>query len=227
MHFVLVNHSKDERLTVSDLQRIGDAIESQTYGHYAAFCQSEGANVRLVHEYTLDPNVCPIHIFDSPEDEGYLGFHTFVKGQYLSHVFTKPIFDSGGTVLSGPNSLSATISHEVLEAIADPYCNWWADITPVQQEAIELCDRVQGDTYDIFGVTVSNFLGPRAFRNGPGPYDFMGLLSSPWEVRPGGYAIRRDLETGEVYNVWGEAIPDWLKTMKAKSPRLGRRKDRT
>lgn len=79
------------------------------------------------------------------------------------------------------------------------------------------CDRTQGDVYDREGVDVSNFLGPRAFRDGDGPYDHLGLLVEPWEVRPAGYAIRRT--NGIVRNVWGYAYPDALKAIKERTVR--------
>jgi hypothetical protein len=76
------------------------------------------------------------------------------------------------------------------------------------------CDRVQADSYEIEGVSVSNFLGPRAFREGTGPYDHMRLLRSPWEIRPGGYCIRRNGEG--IYPVWGAAVPAWVRELKMK-----------
>jgi hypothetical protein len=97
--------------------------------------------------------------------------------------------------------------------VGDPYVNWWADTNMVgEQECLELCDRVQADSYEIEGVSVSNFLGPRAFRKGDGPYDLMRLLTDPWEIRSGGYCIRR--KGADVYPVWSSGFPAWLRELK-------------
>lgn len=85
------------------------------------------------------------------------------------------------------------------------------------------CDRTQGDHYDVLGVTMSNFLGPRAFREGIGPYDYMQVLKSPWELRPGGYVIRRRPD-GTTYNLWGDDVPAWRRELIATTGRYARKR---
>ena len=57
------------------------------------------------------------------------------------------------------------------------------------------------------GIAVSNFIGPRWFSNGAGPYDYLGNLKAPWQMTPGGYLIKRN--AGVVTQVFGESYPDW------------------
>lgn len=208
------------------LPRIAEALEKQLYQHYAPFWQSAGMSVRVVE--ANDPllgqqDACPLIVYDAADQPGALGYHSLqAQAQVYGKCFWQVICSSGGTLIDGPNSLSVTLSHEVLEMVGNPYVNFWADVDEATQEGIELCDRVEGDSYIIDGVAVSDFLGPRAFRDGPGPYDWMGVLQKPFDLRPGGYVIRRKGNT--VYNVWGQNYPENKKMLKT-SPdsRLARR----
>lgn len=108
-----------------------------------------------------------------------------------------------GSVSLGPRSISAVLSHEVLEAIVDPACALWADGPPSDkvggaEYALEVCDPVEDDVYDVAGVDVSDFVLPAWFRpHAPADrLDHLGLLREPFELRPGGYAIRRPTGPG-------------------------------
>lgn len=216
MFIALASVSKDHAISRPVLDDIALALETQLYQHYAPFWQSAGMNVRVVD--AEDPilgqqDASPLVIYDVPDQPNALGYHSLqARAQVYGKAFWDVIRGSGGTLTTGQNSLSATLSHEVLEMVGNPYVNFWADVSDEIQEAVELCDRVEADVYNINGVDVSNFLGPRAFRDGPGPYDWMGLLASPFELRPGGYAIRRN--GGKVFNVWGSAYPEHRKMLK-------------
>jgi hypothetical protein len=218
MNIVLVNHAKNTQVTESVLERIASAVEEQLQIHYANLWQSAGVAFQAVTPDKVRDTDSPLVVFDSADQAGALGYHAVTpQGLPYGKIFVTPILENGGTVLSGPNSLSVTISHEALEMRGDPYANFWADMgdDAGTEDALELSDRTEADAYLIEGVAVSNFLGPRAFRDGPGPYDWMNLLKTPWEVRPGGYAIRRTGgPSGKYDNVWGEKYPDWKKELK-------------
>ena len=203
------------------LDDIAEAIEVQLFQHYGPFWQANGMQVRTVLDpTTLPPDASAIVVFDNPDQAGTLGWHSVSPdGLAYGRAFWQIIKESGGSLYGGANSLSVTLSHECLEAIGNPYVNFWADVDDDTQEAMELCDRVEADAYIIKvgedkpkDIYVSNFLGPRAFRSGPGPYDWMRLLKSPWELRPGGYAIRR--QGKKVTNLWGQAYPEERKPLK-------------
>jgi hypothetical protein len=110
------------------------------------------------------------------------------------------------------------ISHEVLEILGDPYITWWADGNDGRQYALEVCDPVEGDAYVIDGVSVSNFVGPRYFSAGPGPYDWMRKLSAPFSMSPGGYLIVRS-PGGEPSQIFGAEFPAWRRPLKRKRMR--------
>ena len=121
--------------------------------------------------------------------------------------------------LVGPgNSVSVAVTHELAETAGDAGCNVWADGNDGSEYAHELCDAVEAQTYEIDGVSVSNFLLPAFFVSGaPGPYDFMsaGLVpgavgpAKPFATAAGGYQIVRSAGTGE-HQVTAAVLPSTL-----------------
>ena len=95
-----------------------------------------------------------------------------------------------------------TFTHEVLEALADPWINLAAQTGAGQFYAVEVGDPVESDrfAYLIGAVKVSDFVLPAWFIPGhPGPYDCLGSraadglggvspVSAPLELASGGYA---------------------------------------
>jgi hypothetical protein len=226
MDLYLVDASNHPEVTRPLLDRIAEALEFQLYQHVAPFAQSSGVRVFALSSIEGLPQVegaSPLVIYDDPDQAGALGWHTYnaPSGQIHGTAFVKPILENGGTLFEGANSISAVLSHEAIEAVMDPYVNLFAmlpDMTTM--EPIEACDRVQGDSYDIGGIAVSNFLGPRAFRDGPGPYDWLGKLKDPWDIAPGGYCQRFNIKTGRYSTHWGEQMPEWKRELVRKKRAL-------
>jgi hypothetical protein len=84
-----------------------------------------------------------------------------------------------------------TISHEVCETALDPDVTAWSQMPDGRLEALELCDRVEGDSYTTMGISVSNFLFPEAFRDRASDvrFDHMRKLEAARDMTPGGYRI--------------------------------------
>lgn len=230
MKIVLVDESNEPDVTYELLREIARALRVQLFEHYAPFCQSAGCDV-VVAKSLLDVEKgdAPLVVFDDPDAPGVLGYHSVSPtGLAYGKAFVSVVRGLGGELLRGAASLSVTLSHEALEMLHDPYANAWADMPDGEtEEAVEICDRVEGDAYEIEGVAVSNFLGPRAFRGGEGPYDWLRLVETPWDIRPGGYVIRRrGGPAGEVFNLFGAAYPEIKRELKASSGRamMARRK---
>lgn len=156
-------------------------------------------------------------ILNDSDEANALGYHFETPdGRIYSRVFAKTILDHGGTLLKGANSVSVTLSHEIVEMFADPNINTWADNGADEMLAWELGDPVEATSYDIDGVAVSNFVFMSYFdiQNKTGPYDMLGLLKAPWTMLSGGYQIRRN-KAGETAAVFGNEIPEWKKGSKA------------
>lgn len=141
----------------------------------------------------------PCFIVPSLDDPNALAYHdeeqTGTPGLYVGR---DVILQKGGTMLDGSNSILAALSHEVLEALVDPWCTWYSDWTDERMVALEVCDPVENDGYQVRALgyvgTVSNFVLPEWFRASPnqGKFDHLGSLSAPLTLSPGGYVAFRD-----------------------------------
>ncbi len=129
---------------------------------------------------------CVLVVLDDADQAGALGYHAETPtGQPYGRVFAKDSIADGDTV-------SSVLSHEACEMFCDRVCNRWAQAPDGRLWALELCDAVEGDSYDKGGVKVSNFLTQAFFDDTPQAgvkFDFLGLLSAPFSLRPGGYSI--------------------------------------
>ena len=139
-----------------------------------------------------------IAVLDNADQAGALGYHsTDDRGRPYARVFVQTAQEYGVEP-------STTFSHEVLETYGDPDVSQWADTGHGYQVPVEVCDAVEGDSYAINGVQVSNFLTPVWFgENSNGPRDFMMKTPGPFELAPGGYTVRQ-YSSGKVDQVFGE-----------------------
>jgi hypothetical protein len=146
---------------------------------------------------------------DDPQKvAGAIGYHDLNnRGIPFGFVFTDIAAKQG-------DKWSTTLSHEVLELLADPDVNLMV-VAPhpknpknVALRAYEVCDPVQSDTYDIDGIEVSNFVTPLYFARLPSPVTTRtNYLNNPLDrfgVRTGGYFSYFDLATRRWSDVFGE-----------------------
>lgn len=89
----------------------------------------------------------------------------------------------------------AAASHELLELLGDPLLHLAAEAVHDGEPAwfaLEVCDPVAGDGYEIDNVPVANFVLPTWFLPGPLPdatlVDFLGRLADPLTLTPAGCA---------------------------------------
>lgn len=181
-------------LTASILNTIGAAVAKQINGEV---CDEYGAHVTFrvgaanASDVYADEIACIIK--DSlPEAPGAAAYHDklpngspvayFAREDYTSHT-------------EGSESLSVDLSHECIETIGDPGANRWADVAgDGSEKALELCDQVQNLTYEVDGVSVSDFLLQAAFDPGsPGPFDHLGELVAQDDYA-NGYMIVREVD---------------------------------
>ncbi|HLK88367.1 MAG TPA: hypothetical protein VKZ18_00655 [Polyangia bacterium] len=206
MRFVLVNESQSTAanqggtLTPAILQDIAVAVSWQLNGDVAAEWGGTGSyslRVGQTNGSDVQPTEVAIWIKDAlPDAPGAAGYHDRL-GNGASVVYIGR--DGSDSLTQGANALSVTISHECCEAAGDPPANFWADRGDGNEEALELCDRVEDTSYAApNGVTVSNFLLRAAFDPGaPSPYDKLGALKDRTGMTPGGYVILRTASSDE------------------------------
>lgn len=166
----------------SSLAALAAALDRQVKEHFAPLWKVS-ADVR--YDTAARDGDWVIGLFRDADQPGALGYHdTTPQGLPLAKIF--PLLD-----LQDGSPLSTTVSHELLEMLGDPYLCLCVQTGDGRFWAYENCDAVEADSYTIDGVSVSNFVTPQYFQP---PHDlagckldYMGLVKSPGEVRPGGY----------------------------------------
>jgi hypothetical protein len=220
MKIGIYSESSDVTLTRFALERIGSALDAQVARDLAGWWEVQPVSIGVFAGEKDTPGDylhCVVKDY-IPEAPDALAYHTTdARGRPKLVIGWGVVKGNGGTQYYGSLSLSATLSHEVLETIIDPYVNFWADFDYEHEVAMEICDPVEGDSYEIYGVAVSNFVGPRWFSDGKGPYDFMRQLTDPRTMSPGGYMVlRAGGPAGTTKQVYGAVMPNWKRTLKAK-----------
>jgi len=180
-----------------ELRRVVRAIQKQVDEDFFPLW---GWRAKLVYKPAKVPKRTMQIIVMGQDDDDELGYH-FIEGVPVAHVFT---IDGDGKPIA---NYSVTLSHEVLEMIADPGVNlyalghYFAKDRPKKREAfvaLEVCDPVQETVYDKDGVSVSDFVVPEWFeperKRGSMSFSFMEAVDAPFRLAPGGYI---DVQVGK------------------------------
>ncbi|HVN04618.1 MAG TPA: hypothetical protein VMT86_09390 [Bryobacteraceae bacterium] len=175
-----------------------------------------------------------IYLGDSSQDpttgvSGALGYHS------VNHSKIPYGFVYLDICTEYKESWTCTLSHEVLELLADPDA-----VLTVTGPAphnrpgdvyydLEVCDPTQGDDYQIGTVTVSNFVGRAYFgmTGGSGETNYLNLPLEALGVRPGGYFQYE--QGGKVHQVQGDRVTARMlaaKSMLKAARRNARRSER-
>jgi hypothetical protein len=165
-----------------------------------------------------------IYLGDSSQDpttgvSGALGYHSQNHGNTPYGFVYLDVCKEYGEVWT------CTLSHEVLELLADPTASMTVTGPSPRNAArsvyfdLEVCDPTQGDSYRIDGVVVSNFVGRSYFglHGGSGKTNFLELDLAPFGVRPKGYFQYED--AGGAHQVQGRKVS--ARMTKAKSRLMG------
>lgn len=229
MLIAIVNNSSSVK--DAEVQLMVDAIQIQLDLHVFPAWNLKGGTIRFYADKTKVPGYAWVIsiIENDAQVAGALGYHQEeTSGKIDGYIMCQPILTNGGTVLAfdpanpGQYSVSATLSHECLEALNDPYINKYHDNGNTSWCG-ELCDPVEQIGYGIMvngtNVAVSDFVFPSFFNQYATatynmPFNYLKTLKAPFTILPGGYAIQRDIATGNTTQVFGEAMPEWRRDMK-------------
>jgi len=231
LHTITVkNHSK---LSESDVSQMVRAIRVQVAND---FCPAYG--LRTVDIMYSPPKAMPskgtklgvlLLVDDEYADPDALGHKTEEKdGTVYAVLNVGAVLKAGGVPLIDVKdekrlTVSAVVSHALLNMICNPYVNRWLD-APSTSWAFEVCDPVEATQYRIVGGTpkydamVSNFVLPEFWNPNATPtarYDWVGTLHTPFMIGVGGYAITRESGAGsekEMIFGDGEAGLPWRRT---------------
>jgi len=129
---------------------------------------------------------------DDPDDPDAQGYHDITKnGLPLSKVFVVPTIQSGDLV-------SVTACHELCEMLIDPTATLWSEGPGRSLWAYEMCDAVEDETFNVDGVTMSDFVYPAYFevfrlkKPRSAQYDHLKRLKQPFQILKNGYSIVRN-----------------------------------
>lgn len=203
------------------LDRIAQAIQAQIERDFAPAWNRVPVPVLVLSGGARTPAGAGIvNLVDQiTEVRGAVGLHRAdERGFFAGFVAVEAIARLGGSASEGPSSMSVALSHEVLEMLANPAVNLWADGPDGRSYAHEVCDPVAGDAYVVDvepysrgpaePVSVSNFVlpdwfNPKACANAT--FDHMQLLTTPFSSRESGYVSV--FERGEERDVYGPLVP--------------------
>ena len=184
----LINRTR--HLTDAQFLAMLPGLQAQITEDFAPVWGS-GATLHLVsHGRQPAPGQWHCWLLDHSDQPGALGYHDDPRVPEAK-IFVADDLKYGAEV-------SVTISHELLEMLADPLANKLGPLQPGHKRyAIEVADPVEADSdgYLKHGVKVSNFVTPHYFGlpplvAGDQRLDFCGKLSYPCpSMLPGGYVL--------------------------------------
>jgi hypothetical protein len=162
------------------VRRVVDALQRQVKEHFAPAWGIGATLVFAPQGERPARGTWWLAVLDTADQAHELGYHdATAQGLPIGKVFAKSDLDNH-------LSWSVTLSHELLEMLADPDLNLTSFVqdTPKTGKlyAYEVCDPVEDDQfgYAIDGVSVSNFVLPAYFQGRTGanePLDFRGHLT--------------------------------------------------
>jgi hypothetical protein len=206
MRCVIINEAKSAPLTAmvtpAWIAQVGEACSVQLARDVMPIWGGPITNVRAGSGPTdVEPGEMVFALVDSlPDVPGAVAYHD-VNGTAV------PVAFLALTTCTTLNDVSTAISHEMCETQGDPACNRWVDDGRGHEVALELCDAIEANGYEVEGVMVSDFLLPAFFApgattavtfmqtgGGTGPASFP---TAPMATASGGYQIERSAGSGE------------------------------
>jgi hypothetical protein len=176
-------------VTDDQLKPIVVALQKQVDNDFSKFWGMHAELVFVGLAEKPDPDAWMLGVFDNSDQAGALGYHDLTaQGQPLGKVFAQ-------TDIAFGSSLSVTISHELLEMMADPDIDLcvFSQTSDAggQLYAFEVCDAVEDDSlgYLIDGILVSDFVTPAWFETfaKTADFDFLHHVTAPFELAINGY----------------------------------------
>jgi hypothetical protein len=216
----LVDHTREHRPDDGVLDAIAEALTIQIQRDFAP---AWGVRPRRV---TVGGRGDKLHFFDHAHQATDFGWHIVDShGAPYAHVFAAVSMSHGSGWTSGPDAISVTASHEALEMLGDPAANEYVFNGQRRLWSREVCDPVQSNTYNIVAghlrVAVSNFVLPAFFNPwAPAPYDHLGVLTEPFSLARGGYAVVERATATHSRNArrvdvtFDRSVPQWQRSQK-------------
>jgi hypothetical protein len=170
------------------IERWTIAVQEQVHKQFAPAWGFD-ATIEFFPQYTSVPNTAWILTVETNRHSLPGGHRTIDKERPIAYVN-----------LARRGNPSVTLSHEILEMLANPHVNRYVEDTDIFY-FLEVADPVQddADAYPVKGVLVSDFVFPAWFDGlelVPQRYDFVGHTRVPRKCLPGGYIQTLNSRTG-------------------------------
>lgn len=185
-------------LTDAQVTPVVAALQVQVSRDFAPAWGIDAHIIQVMKGQVAPKGTWQLVLLDNTDQAGALGYHDLTSdGLPISKAFMKTDIDNGAI-------WSVTVSHELLEMLADPWINLTVFVqstnTAGKLYAYEVCDTCEADNlaYDINGVKVSDFVHPAWFGI-PGSkdkLDHMAHLTRPFQLLAGGYIGEFDVAKG-------------------------------
>ena len=190
-HLVLVDDNAGADVTPEVLGQIAAAVQRQVREHWAPLWGHPNVTITTGPAPGPTDEAVPVYIRASSDVAGAAGYHDD-EGIYVFR-------DGVPSLLTGAFSLSVVVSHEILETLGDSGANRWADTGRGFMVALEMCDVVESFSYDIDGVSVSDFTTPSFFDpTGQAPYSYLNKPGAPMTpASDGGADYQIELKVNE------------------------------
>ena len=175
----------------ADVQAVVPALQKQVLNDFAPVFGTSASLAFYSQSVAPPAGTWWISVLDNADQAGALGYHDLTnEGLPLAKVFA-------ASDIQSKSSWSVTISHELLEMLADPDITLSAfaqtNDTTGQLYAYEVCDACEDDQYgyQIDGVLVSDFVYPSWFESFQKPnatqFDHQNRITQPFQLLAGGY----------------------------------------
>jgi hypothetical protein len=209
-------------LSDAQVEVVIPSLQRQVSLDFRAYWDVDCSLTFLPKDQALVAGWLQIVLIDDPDQAGALGYHEMTSnGAPLGKVFA-------GLDIQNGSSWTVTLSHELLETLADPWINWCAQGADGRIYALEVCDAVESDSlgYEIDGVLVSDFITPSWFEPTEADrIDFKKRVSKAMELAPGGYISVLDPGSGWTQmTAKGQGGPPALVGSRRHRRRIGRSK---
>lgn len=180
-------------LTDAQVEAVLPALQKQVTNDFKPYWDLDCTLIFRTPNQPLTADWWQVVVLDNPDQAGALGYHELTNhGTPLGKIFAKLDLDNG-------SSWTVTLSHELLEMLADPWINWCAVGSDYKIYALEVCDAVEADNLGYFmdGILVSDFVTPAWFEpTCADRLDFKRHLRKQLELARGGYISIFDPSTG-------------------------------
>lgn len=174
----IINESKT--LDDAALAVVVAALQVQVTRDFAPAWGTGATLVLVPRGATPAPDAWQLAALDHTDDAGALGYHEVTDaGLPLGKAFVADDIADG-------LSWSVTLSHELLEMLADPQADQTVPGPDGRLYAREVCDPCEDDQFGYLiggpdpgpGIRVSDFVRPAYYTTGPGPFDHTDALKS-------------------------------------------------